>query len=788
VKTAGVGGAVSEAAATDPIPRHPDPATFLVVAVVAFSTLALQVLLTRIFAALVFYHFSFLAISLALLGTGAGGLYVSLRQPPPNRFALRVLLSGWAAVLAVTLTLVPVVIVRLNFDYSDGLSPHFVFAMTVACVVSALPSFAAGVVIAMAIRAHAEVVGRIYAVDLVAAGLGALAVVPAIWMINPPHLVVALGLLAAVTAVVIGPDLRARRWAGLAGVVPVAVLIAAPLTSIITVPVPGLDLAGTIRSEVWTPLSRVIGVIPGQTNSFGLVFYDRVSAPVLNYAPGQPSPDWTSLHLGPQTIPSVLGHTGKSLVIGGGGGRDIHNLRSSGVDDIDVIELNEGIRQIVDDKMSVFSGSPYSMPGVHTTIGDGRSILARRGLYDQIQISFTDSLSAGGAAAYALSENNLYTVEAFQEYLDHLAPGGILAVTRRYQLVGDEALRATVLALETLKRNGVEHPEQQVVVVLGRDIFDALFGTILVKNEPFTADELTQIKKLAAERGEGVAFAPGGPYQLEWADLAAAASPSAFCHSYKLDVCAPTDDRPFFFNMKRLSDVGKQMKGYSYAVDPVLILFLTFAVITVLSVLGYVVPLLLARHVQRPPPGALAYFVLIGLGYLLVEAVFIQRFVLMLGYPTYSLSVVLAALLAFTGLGSWLSTKWRDERRGLNLALAAATVLIAASAFFLPSLVEHMVSSPFSARVAVTVAVLAPFGLLMGMAMPIGLRRYEALHPGGVPFAWAANGFASVVAAALATVLALVFGFTVTTIVAALCYAGALAHARFGKWAPRVTA
>ena len=178
---------------------------------------------------------------------------------------------------------------------------------------------------------------------------------------------------------------------------------------------------------------------------------------------------------------------------------------------------------------------------------------------------------------------------------------------------------------------------------------------------------------------------------------------------------------------------------------------------------------------------------LIGLGYLLVEAVFIQRFVLMLGYPTYSLSVVLAALLAFTGVGSWLSTKWPNERRGLLLALTAATVLIAASAFFLPSLVENMVSEPFSTRVAVTVAVLAPFGLVMGMAMPIGLRRYEALHPGGVPFAWAANGFASVVAAALATVLALVFGFTVTTIVGALCYAGALAHARFGKWAPAVS-
>ena len=198
-----------------------------------------------------------------------------------------------------------------------------------------------------------------------------------------------------------------------------------------------------------------------------------MSAPVLNYAPGEPSPDWTTLHLGPQTIPSVLGHTGKSLVIGGGGGRDIHNLRSSGVDDIDVIELNEGIRQIVDDKMSVFSGSPYSMPGVHTTIGDGRSILARRGLYDQIQISCTDSLSAGGAAAYALSEK--WRLSASAEFLqfDLGDYRGLITDTRRYQLVGDEALRATVLALETLRRNGVEHPEQNVVVVLGRDIFDA---------------------------------------------------------------------------------------------------------------------------------------------------------------------------------------------------------------------------------------------------------------------------------------------------------------------------
>ena len=345
-----------------------------------------------------------------------------------------------------------------------------------------------------------------------------------------------------------------------------------------------------------------------------------------------------------------------------------------------------------------------------------------------------------------------------------------------------------VLALETLRRNGVEHPEQNVVVVLGRDLFDALFGTVLVKNEPFTPDELAQITKLAAERGDGVAFAPGGPYQLEWADLAAADSPSAFCHSYKLDVCPPTDDRPFFFNMKRLTDVGQQMTGYSYAVDPVLILFLTFAVILVLSVLGYVVPLLLraphhspaarcARvlraHRARLPAGR-------GGVHPAVRADARLPDVLLVGGARRVARVHRSRLVAEHEVAE-------RAPRAVARADGCDACCIAASAFFLPSLVENMVSEPFSTRVAVTVAVLAPFGLVMGMAMPIGLRRYEALHPGGVPFAWAANGFASVVAAALATVLALVFGFTVTTIVGALCYAGALAHARFGKWAPAVS-
>ena len=227
---------------------------------------------------------------------------------------------------------------------------------------------------------------------------------------------------------------------------------------------------------------------------------------------------------GPQSIGYELtGPGGDVLIIGGGGGRDIHNALSEGQGQIDVIELNRGMREMVDEDLADVSGSPYSFPGVDTEIGDGRSTLAARDEdYDQIHIGFTNTLSANAASSYALTENNLYTLEAFEEYLDHLKPGGVLNVSRLYFHSGEEALRTTVLALEALRRHGVEDPERNVVTILGHGL-GGDFGTTLVRLEPYTEAELAEIRELADERGLGVAFAPGGPYQREWAQLAEAA-------------------------------------------------------------------------------------------------------------------------------------------------------------------------------------------------------------------------------------------------------------------------
>jgi hypothetical protein len=760
------------------------------VGLVAGAVLALQVLLTRLFSAALFYHFTFLSISLALLGAGAGAIAVYVRPAWFERRRLEDELAWWAALTAVLLAIVPIVLARIHYGRDDVIHWDFVLSLGLTCVLSTVLFLAAGIVISLAVRGYTAGISRLYAFDLTGAALGAVAVVPLMWVVAVPTLIVALAPVAAVAAVLFtgGRPGAVRNFAaGGAAIAAAAVLVAS--VSDFYEPAPANDQGGKGRpalSDRWTPLARVLGYDAPRSAVYGLVWYDRLYAPVPQYRGTGPMPDWRRMKIGPPTIGYEMGGKNRALVIGGGGGRDIYNALSSGVKNLDVIELNRGIRDTVDGPLRSFSGHPYSRPGVHTTVGDGRSELANRDThYDVIHIGFTDTFSAGTGQAFALTENNLYTTEAFSEYFDHLNPNGVLVVSRIRRLLGDEALRATVLTLEALRKRGVEHPERNVVVVLGKDIYETLFGTILARNRPWTPAELDRIRRLARERGEGVAFAPGGPNQLEGADLARAKSPQAFCESYRLDVCAPTDDKPFFFQMRRLGSLGERGQGYLYATDPFSVLLVTVGILIALSLVLVAAPLLLTARRTRPPARSLGFFAAIGLGFLTLEIVLIQRFVLFLGFPTYALSVVLFALLLWTGAGSLLAGRLGDPRRTLTVSLALACGLIAAGAYGLHPLLQALIGLPFAARVALTVLMLAPAGLLLGMAMPLGLTRLAGLYPGGVAWAWGINGIASVVASAGAVTIAILFGFPVATLVALGCYLVALALALTGPWPGR---
>ena len=764
------------------MPQQPPPLRVLLgIALIAGGTLALQVLLTRLFSAVLFYHFGFLAISLALLGIGAGALAIYVRPGLVEGRSVERLLSWSAIAFALLLPLVMFALVRLDYTYTE-VTVGFVSRLGLACLLATLPFLAAGVTLAVAIRSYTPWIGRVYAFDLAGAALGAGLVVPLLWSVSAPNVAVALAAAGALAALLFagrGPDVRVAAVA-----LALAVLVSglAAGTSAFQLrqdgPAPAV--------ERWTPLSRIVGYEQLGTSSNGVITYDRVIGEIVPYKRGNPVPDWRRTQEGPQSIGYEATGPGTTLIIGGGGGRDLLTALSQR-QQVEVIELNRGIRDVVDGDLANVSGAPYSLPGVNTEIGDGRSTLARRDArYDQVHLGFTDTYSANSAQAFALTENNLYTLEAFEEYFEHLKPGGVLSVSRP-TWSGNEALRATIIALEALRKRGVEEPERHVIVVKGSytNPFNTFgYATVIASLDPFVPGTVKRLGRIADERADGLAYAPGGPYSGDWARLAQASSPRAFCEAQELDLCPATDDRPFFFNLRRIENMARDdTRGSFRTPDPVLTVTVTLLVLLALSALAFVLPLWLVRREGRPPAGSLMFFAAIGVGFLVLEVALIQRFVLFLGFPTYALSVVLFALLLFTGLGAYLTSRPGIEpRRYLTTALAAAVVLIVAAAFGLQPLLRALIELPFALRVASTVAILAPAGILLGMAMPIGLQRIEALHPGAATWAWAINGIASVVAAALAVVVAIQWGFDVATLVAAACYLAALVHAWRGRW------
>ena len=771
------------------VPDRPALRVTVAVGLVAGCTLALQVLLTRLLAAVLFYHFAFFSISLALLGTGAGALLVYVKQGWFDRDDARPLLARWATGFALLSLAVPFVLVRLDYSFENlEVTTGFATTLAIAGVLAALPFTAAGIVIALAIRRYVDSVDRVYAFDLAGAAIGSLIVVPLLWVVDVPTLLVSLGAVAGIAAALFAP-IRSRELQAAAGVavLGIALTVVASTTDAYKLDTAFADNA-TLRTvaDHWTPISRVTGYAPTKPGTDALVSYDQDVAPVPLHRRGGPTPDWRSMGLGPQSIAFGLVPGGRALIIGGGGGRDIYNALSSGERRVDVIELNRRMRETVEGPLRRWSGGPYTLPGVSSAIGDGRSTLARRDTrYDAINIGFTNTLTASSSgSAYALSESTLYTTEAFDEYLDHLTPNGVLSVSRLYRFAGDEALRATVLALRALEDRGVKNPRDHVVVLLGRDTLAADFATVIVRKRPFTNAELSRIKAQAPGRSRGVAFAPGGPYQREWQGLARTTDLDSFCSSYPLNVCPTTDDKPFFLNSTRLRDIGDPLPAGStfIARTPFVVLLIALGILLVLAALAFVLPLFAVRDRPRPPMGSLVFFAAIGLGFLMLEIVLVQRFVLFLGFPTYALSVVLFSLLLFTGGGAFLSSRGSDPRRTLTAALSTACGLMLVLAFALEPLLRSLIDLSFAARVVLTVVLLAPLGLTLGMAMPIGLRRLSALHPDGVPWAWGINGITSVLASALGVFIAIVAGFTVATLAALACYLVAIAHVVRGRW------
>ncbi len=407
--------------------------------------------------------------------------------------------------------------------------------------------------------------------------------------------------------------------------------------------------------------------------------------------------------------------------------------------------------------------------------------------YDLIQIGMLDSFGASGAGVQSLHESYLYTVEGVRQYLKSLAPGGVLAITRWLKVPPRDSLKLFSIAVAAI--GGAVDPGSRLAMIRSWNT-----TTLLVKNGELDADDVDAIRAFARSRSFDTVYYPGmpadeanrfnlldEPYLYEGALALLGDDADAFTDRYKFNIDPATDNRPYFFhffNWKSMPEImALRKRGGAGLIEwGYLVLVATLCQAAIAGIVLILLPLAAMKRGWPAGTGTRmgTYFFLLGIAFLFVEIAFIQKFILFLSHPLYSVAVVLASFLVFAGLGSAMSIRL-PQRAPVSLAVAAITVLTLVYVLLLPFIFQQFIGLADAAKIAVSVVLIAPLAFAMGMPFPLGLQRMSGVAPGFIPWAWGINGFASVLSAALATLLAIEFGFTVVLLLAIVCYAAAAA-------------
>jgi spermidine synthase len=761
------------------------------VAISSFAALLLELALTRLFSVVLFYHFAFLAISIALLGLGSGGVFAYLGKNWLGRFQTRALLS-WlcisnALVVPFALGVVLHVPVSLQLSWSNSLR------LTAIYLASALPFFATGLEFSILFARESQQISRLYGADLLGGALACLGVVPLLNWLGGPNTV----LLAGVMATVAG-----ATWSANATLRKLTISLAAALLLVITANHSGrlFDVVyakGTFRDKAWVEFARWNAIsrveVDRQGEAKAVVIDADASTYIMNADPKQwQGTEWQKdLMSAPPALANILRPHGEYAIIGPGGGVDVLRAVANGSPSVTGIEINPIIANtVMRGRYADYSYHLYERPEVHIVVTDGRSFVRNaKQNFDVVQMTLVDTWASTAAGAFALSENSLYTVEAFREYFDHLKPDGMVAITRWEFHQPREALRVVSVAMQALHEMGVENPERNFIVVSDGPLDeDGIPVVVLAKKSAFTTDEEKAVRTHLLTYSQLAAlYIPSEHTDNPFFSLITHNDPYAFAQQYKYDVSPVTDNAPFFFFTLKLGQILGQRglhHGEDWKVNLGVVVLAMVLAISFVAVLAFlVIPLALRAGRTQTNPVRLLYFVAVGLGYILVEIAFIQRFVLFLGHPTYALTVVVFLLLLSSGGGSLASRKWlaSTQRVWLPLALIVSALLL--YVFVLPGLLNALVGLPFPAKLIVSAILLVPLGFAMGMPFPTGLRALASapmpefptvvraeLEENAVEWAWAVNAGSSVLGSVLAIVIAIQFGLNITMACGAVAY------------------
>jgi hypothetical protein len=755
---------------------------YIGVAITTLATLMLELSLTRIFSVVFYYHFAFLAISIALFGLGAGGVlsYVLAARGERvfDRLGTLAAITSVSSVLAIT-----IVLTRTDLGTITLILIYFS---------SAAPFVFAGSIVSAVISETIERVDRVYFFDLLGAAGGCLLLVPLLNSIGGPNTVIAAAVLFASSSAIwfnIAGQTRGRVTAVALALLLVGLVVVNQKYRVIDVKfAKGHALKGE-QFVKWNSFSR-IALAPDESGMETIFIDADASTGIANFDFDHLTADQKRdlFYQGPG-FPYQLRPGAKTLIIGPGGGWDVARALAAGSKDITGVEINPIIATtIMRQQFPQYSRGLYLRPEVRIVVEDGRSFIRRTSeKYQVLQATLVDTWASTAAGAFALSENNLYTTEAFSDYLSHLTDDGILAFTRWGFDPPRESLRLLTLARAALDRLG-EHDYKRHVMVVREGGTRELAGwgardTVVISRKPFTEADCARARAAIAPSQMTVVYLPDERKQNEFTQVLTTPDPEAFYRTYQYNVAPVPDDRPFFFYTVQprdiISFITSEKPSADYKINRAVPLLFGVVGVSMLAtaVILILPPLVLGSRLPREK-GVLTYlwyFVFIGAGYILIQVALIQRFVLLLGQPTYALTVIIFSMLVFSGLGSFASRwiiKARDQR--LMAVMAGISALVLLLGIVAPMFTHAAIAWPLTAKLLLTALLIAPAGFLMGMPFPTGLSRLERDHPASVRWAWALNAASSVLGSAGAIFLAIYLGLQQTLFVGAALYLLAL--------------
>jgi hypothetical protein len=779
---------------------------------VCMCGLMLQIIQTRLLSVIAWYYLAFFAISMAMFGMTLGALLIYFNA---HRFQSDRLLEhlSWIAsafAIAVVVSTLSTVSTVLATSLASGLMALLWFKL----ILIILPPYVlAGMAISLALTRSPWPVGLVYGVDLVGAATGCLVALALMSWLDGVSALFAVGAVAAAAASCFRAAWRrssgeavqgswVNRWFVLRYPALLAVLLAVlaglngwaePYGIRPTIVKERLEFSVPAAQE-WNSFSRVRAEPAGLTRpeisgpspktppveiSQMRMEIDGGAATTMYRFDGDLSTLWF-LKYDVTNLAYAIRNHGRSAVIGVGGGRDLLSAHYFGFTDVTGVELNPIFVKWLTGTFRDYNRLA-DLSGTRLFVDEARSWFARtKERFDLIEMSLIDTWAATGAGAFSLSENGLYTVEGWQHFLNALAPNGVLTVSRWYNPEDiSEAGRLLSLAAATLRSRNVLHPREQIYLASS-----PILATIIVSNTPFSANDLAELHATTNQLGFTELVSPDrdptSPVLASVLNATTAAEFDDLVREYHIDLTAPTDDRPFFFNQLVLTDLVS-VRSAGAAKDGVikgnLAAAKTIAVIVVLSmalVLATIVGPSLPTVRQAPASLALLgtlWFSLIGLGFMFVEIGVIQRVSLFLGHPVYGLAIGLFSMILSTGIGSLLSERIRLDSapRIVGWAGLLCFFVAALSAWF-PLLVGTFESGNLAVRTAVALTAIVPSGILMGFGFPTGMRLVNAIDRRPTPWFWAVNGAAGVLAAGVAVGTSIVFSIHSSLWIGAGCY------------------